>query len=89
MARTVRLLRSWEVRAMRQEMPRAAMHGWGDVALVTASGRSVCRCCGQRIKKGDSALVTLYSFDGSGFEGNPWNCVDVFIHAGPCNGEQP
>ncbi len=75
----VQLIPQWTADVIRR-MPRAQQAGWGYATEITASGRAHCRACGQRIKKEAAALVTLYSFDGSALEGNPWCAQAIYIH---------
>ena len=52
----------------------------GIYVLKLASGRSRCRCCGQRIKKGDYAIHFNYDFVGCG----SWTISSCWIHAEDC-----
>jgi len=52
----------------------------GTLEVVEATGRAVCRCCGEKIAKGELAIQYFYDFTGSG----SWTAVKVQIHAGAC-----
>jgi len=52
----------------------------GTLEVVEATGRAVCRCCGEKIAKGDLAIQYFYDFTGSG----SWTAVKVQIHARAC-----
>jgi hypothetical protein len=73
------LIQQGEANTIRR-MARRDSPSWGDAAEVVGSGRTTCRACGRRIARGAAALVTLYSFDGSGFAGNPWCAQEIHIH---------
>lgn len=47
----------------------------------TASGRATCRSCGQRIDKGEAALVGFYDFTHNY---GSWTSVRLWIHVQDC-----
>ena len=48
--------------------------------VIVSSGRSTCRVCGQKIKKGEPALSYVHDFHGDG----SWTAVDVYVHLNDC-----
>jgi len=42
-----------------------AVSGYGNEERRAATGRSRCRCCGERIAKGEEALFFVWDFHGS------------------------
>lgn len=61
--------------------------GCGEVAVVVATGRAMCRQCGRRIAKGEEALATVYDFLGGGLAGDPWTGTEIKIHRVDCEVE--
>ena len=50
------------------------------VAVVHASGRARCRCCGEKIKRGAEAIQFRYDFGGCGsFTG-----ILAYVHKESC-----
>lgn len=54
--------------------------GYGDVEIITATGRATCRQCGEKIAKGVRAIKGAYDFNGMG----GWTACDVQIHLADC-----
>lgn len=52
----------------------------GELEIIDATGRAVCRCCGQKISKGSLAIKFCYDFTGCG----SWTVVEVQIHGEHC-----
>lgn len=51
-----------------------------DPRIVVATGRTTCRICGKKIKKGVRALQFCYDFNGSG----SWTAQDIQVHLDEC-----
>lgn len=68
--------------------PIGRMAGIGEVERKIATGRSRCRVCGERIKKGEFLLATHYDFYGGGLEGDPWTGTEIHIHINDCEKER-
>lgn len=54
--------------------------GWPFDAVVS-SGRPLCRCCGRKIAKGESAFAGYVKWSDTN---NEWNSSKVFLHAYAC-----
>jgi hypothetical protein len=53
---------------------------FGVTEVIEATGRAVCRCCGEKIVKGEVAIRFPFDFTGSG----AWTGVEVQIHGEQC-----
>lgn len=85
-AKTPKLIPLAELRTMR-EQAQAGEHIYpidvgADPEIVTGTGRATCRCCGEKIKKGEPAIKFYYDFAGCG----SWTAVEVQIHVKDCPG---
>jgi hypothetical protein len=69
-------------RVRRGERPWYYAPGWvyGEIDVITGSGRAVCRACGRRIAKGERALKIGVDFTGHG----SWTVIEVQIHDRDC-----
>lgn len=50
-----------------------------------ATGKACCRACGQRVAKGETALVGYFDFTQNY---GSWTSVRVWLHEAACNEEQ-
>ncbi len=53
---------------------------YGQPEIVVATGRARCRCCGQKIAKGETVLKFSYDFHGCG----SWTAQTVHMHVSGC-----
>lgn len=53
---------------------------YGPVDVIVATGRANCKCCGRKIKKGETALAWAEDMGGSG----SFTATRIQIHAQPC-----
>jgi hypothetical protein len=54
---------------------------FGSTEVIEATGRAICRCCGQKIPKGQLAIRFPFDFTGNG----AWTGVEVQIHGDGCS----
>lgn len=78
--RRVALEDAADIRAHAGKVDGGRCSPYQPVTEHTATGRSRCRACGQKIKKGDRALE--FSLDTGG---GSWTAISAFVHAGECS----
>ena len=78
------LIHSWEAVQIRRMKVDAVGGGCGSVGEVQATGRAVCRSCGEKIARGSTALETCYDFHGGGLAGDPYTGQMIQIHKDLC-----
>ena len=66
--------------ARQAERVRKAYLQYGEREQVTVGRRATCRCCGQPIKKGETALRFPADFSGCG----SWTVILCFMHVTEC-----
>lgn len=59
--------------------PQGAEYG-GPPTIQIGTGRARCRACGQRIARGDGAVLWAHDYQGSG----SWTAIQSYIHASNC-----
>jgi hypothetical protein len=74
-----KLMTKWDVTMVRNHVNGKGakpVDVYGEIEKVTATGRATCRCCGQKIVKGDEALQFMMDLVGSG----SWTATTAYLH---------
>ncbi len=82
------LLSKYAVARIRESIGRYKKDGhwyfpqieYGTPEFVTSSGRARCRCCGEKIAKGEEELKFAYDFHGCG----SWTATESHMHTNGC-----
>jgi hypothetical protein len=77
---TIQLLNDYDVSKVRRRTV-----AYGVVTAKVMTRRAICRCCGEPIRKGETALRFDADYAGSG----SWSLTTSFIHAEPCECAAP